>query len=166
MHQMKLFGKLLVTRDEVAEVLRTTPEVIDRMVDEGRLRAVRLLPDEPPLFRPEVVIEFLDSLDGGSTFGDGPLEYGRPAPVPRAFAPTAPVPPVPPVPPAPPAAPAPPAPPGPGFAPGPGFGPGRRERAALDELRDDLMSLREEMAQLAAERDQLLADRRAAADDE
>ncbi|HUR48307.1 MAG TPA: hypothetical protein VMY88_02095 [Acidimicrobiales bacterium] len=55
-------GQLLFTRDEVAAVLRTKPETIDKMVAKGRLPAVVLDEDEPPLFRPESVLRFLDEL--------------------------------------------------------------------------------------------------------
>lgn len=55
-------GRLLFTRDEVAKVLRTKPETIDKMVAKGRIPAVVLDEDEPPLFRPESVLSFLDEL--------------------------------------------------------------------------------------------------------
>ena len=55
-------GQLLFTRDEVARVLRTKPETIDKMVAKGRIPAVVLDEDEPPLFRPESVLSFLDEL--------------------------------------------------------------------------------------------------------
>lgn len=55
-------GQLLFTRDEVAAVLRTKPETIDKMVAKGRIPAVVLDEDEPPLFRPESVLRFLDEL--------------------------------------------------------------------------------------------------------
>ena len=53
-------ARLLFTRDEVATVLRTKPETIDKMVAKGRLHAIVLDEDEPPLFRPESIIDFLD----------------------------------------------------------------------------------------------------------
>ena len=54
-------GRLLFTREEVAAVLRTKPETIDKMVAKGRLDAVVLDEDEPPLFRPEAILSLLDS---------------------------------------------------------------------------------------------------------
>ena len=55
-------GQLLFSREEVATVLRTKPETIDKMVAKGRIPAVILDEDEPPLFRPESVLRFLDEL--------------------------------------------------------------------------------------------------------
>ena len=55
-------GQLLFTRDEVAAVLRTKPETVDKMVAKGRIPAVVLDEDEPPLFRPESILRFLDEL--------------------------------------------------------------------------------------------------------
>ena len=55
-------GQLLFTRDEVALVLRTKPETVEKMVAKGRIPAVVLDEDEPPLFRPESVLRFLDEL--------------------------------------------------------------------------------------------------------
>ena len=54
-------GALLFTREETAAVLRTTPQTIDKMMEEGRLDAVVLVDDEPPLFRPEAILNFLDN---------------------------------------------------------------------------------------------------------
>lgn len=60
-------GRLLFTRDEVATVLRTRPETIDKMVAKGRLHAIVLDEDEPPLFRPESIVDFLDRLSHESS---------------------------------------------------------------------------------------------------
>ncbi len=54
-------GQLLFTRDEVAAVLRTKPETVDKMVSKGRLDAIVLDEDEPPLFRPEAILSLLDN---------------------------------------------------------------------------------------------------------
>ena len=54
-------GQLLFTRQEVAAVLRTKPETIDKMVAKGRIAAILLDEDEPPLFRAESILDFLDS---------------------------------------------------------------------------------------------------------
>ena len=54
-------GELLFTREETAAVLRTTPETIDKVVAEGRLDAIVLIDDEPPLFRPEAILALLDN---------------------------------------------------------------------------------------------------------
>lgn len=54
---------LLVRADEAAAALRTTVEVVKQLVDDGRLPVVRLLPGEPPLFRPT---DLLDLVEGAS----------------------------------------------------------------------------------------------------
>lgn len=69
-------GRLLFTRDEVAAVLRTKPETVDKMVATGRISAVVLDEDEPALFRPEAI---LDLLDGLSPQGRNSSREGRPA---------------------------------------------------------------------------------------
>ena len=53
-------GQLLFTREEVAVVLRTKPETIDKMVAKGRINAIVLDEEEPPLFRPESILRLLD----------------------------------------------------------------------------------------------------------
>lgn len=63
-------GQLLFTRDEVAAVLRTKPETVDKMVAKGKIPAVVLDEEEPPLFRPEAILRFLDELS--------PVKSGRP----------------------------------------------------------------------------------------
>ena len=62
-------GQLLFSREEVAAVLRTKPETIDKMVAKGRLPAVVLDEEEPPLFRPESILRFLDELAPGPRTG-------------------------------------------------------------------------------------------------
>lgn len=52
---------LLYDRQEAADVLHTTPATIDRLVDEGRLSSVQLFPDEPPQFRPQDLVYFVDT---------------------------------------------------------------------------------------------------------
>jgi hypothetical protein len=51
---------MLVDRDEAAHALRTTPEVLDRLVAAGRLPAVRIAPEEPARFRPEDLAQLVD----------------------------------------------------------------------------------------------------------
>ena len=64
-------GQLLFTRQEVAAVLRTKPETIDKMVSKGRLAAVVLDEDEPPLFRAESILDFLDQATGSGSESGG-----------------------------------------------------------------------------------------------
>lgn len=52
---------LLYGRQEAADVLHTSPTTIDRLVNEGRLSSVQLFPDEPPQFRPQDLIYFVDT---------------------------------------------------------------------------------------------------------
>lgn len=59
-HRRGIASQLLFTREEVAAVLRTKPETVDKMVAKGRIAAIVLDEDEPPLFRPESIIDFLD----------------------------------------------------------------------------------------------------------
>ena len=52
---------LLVDRDEAARALRCSPAVIDRLVVAGRLRPVRLFPDDDAVrFRPEDLFELVE----------------------------------------------------------------------------------------------------------
>lgn len=55
---------LLVTRDEAARALRTSPERVDRLAESGRLPAVRLFPDDAAMFRPEDLLGLLDDAAG------------------------------------------------------------------------------------------------------
>ena len=59
--------KLVLTTDETAEWLRTTPEVVHRLAAEGRLAAVNLVEGEPPVFRPEDVVAFVENASGSET---------------------------------------------------------------------------------------------------
>ena len=59
--------KLVLTAEETAEWLRTTPEVVTRLAAEGRLASVTLVDGEPPVFRPEDVVAFVENASGSET---------------------------------------------------------------------------------------------------
>ncbi len=54
-------GRLTISVEEVAQLLSTSPEVVTRLIDSRRLRAITLDPDAPPVVRPEDVLGFLES---------------------------------------------------------------------------------------------------------
>jgi hypothetical protein len=51
---------LLLDLAEAAEVLRSDVEHVERLIADGRLRTVRLFPDEPPRVRPEDLVEVVE----------------------------------------------------------------------------------------------------------
>jgi excisionase family DNA binding protein len=52
----------LLTPAEACEVLRATPDQLEALAADGRLRAVRLTPDGPPRYRSEDVVALVDGL--------------------------------------------------------------------------------------------------------
>jgi len=100
---------LVITVAEAAEWLRTSEEAVIKLADDGRIPAVRYTPEDPPVFRPEDIVAFVEGQSGSAQpsglFGPGP--HYRPVRPRRGrvFAP--PTPPTPPTPPRPPKPPAP-----------------------------------------------------------
>ncbi|HVE95347.1 MAG TPA: helix-turn-helix domain-containing protein, partial [Acidimicrobiales bacterium] len=90
-------AQLVITVAEAAEWLRTSEEAVTKLADDGRIPAVRYTPEDPPVFRPEDIVAFVER-QSGSEQPSGLFSQVR------AFAPLPPRPPVPPVPPTPPRA--------------------------------------------------------------
>lgn len=92
---------LVITVAEAAEWLRTSEEAILKLAEEGRIPAVRYTADDPPVFRPEDIVAFVEQQSGSrepsGLFGAARLF----APLDARGVPMPPVPPVPPVPPTP-----------------------------------------------------------------
>ena len=59
----ELMGRIALSLDEVAEMLATKTEVVQKLVNSGRLKALVLDPDAPPVIRVEHLLQFVDSLD-------------------------------------------------------------------------------------------------------
>lgn len=94
-------GHLVITVAEAAEWLRTSEEAILKLAEEDKIPAVRYTPDDPPVFRPEDIVAFVERQSGSENpsglFGAG----FRFAPIPVRGVPVPPVPPVAPRPPRP-----------------------------------------------------------------
>ena len=176
--QMKDYREhLVITVAEAAEWLRTSEEAILKLAEDGTIPAVRYTPDDPPVFRPEDIVAFVERQSGSQQpsglFGAG-----------YRFAPMdvrgVPMPPAPPVPPTPRAAPAPPVPPTPPRASVFAFAPEAAQqayeysfsthdtesaeadlmRAQADLMRQQAESLRQEHESLSGEMEKLRAELR------
>ncbi len=96
---------LVITVAEAAEWLRTSEDAILKLAEESKIPAVRYTPDDPPVFRPEDIVAFVER-QSGSQQPSGLFTHVRAfAPMDVRGIPVPPVPPVPPRPPTPPSAP-------------------------------------------------------------
>ena len=60
---VELLGQLVLTRDEVAELLSVKTPTIDNLHESGRLRAVRI--GKENRWKPSAVQEYVESLEPG-----------------------------------------------------------------------------------------------------